>query len=69
MLSIAQKRLQATFQAKNREEYKGYTLQPAIGETGGVENIGYEVVNKYEPTRYLGSLELAKHWVDGHLGR
>lgn len=50
---------------------EGYTVRPAIGRTGGAENVGWELIPpaKGGPEWYFGTNEGALGGVKRHLGR
>jgi hypothetical protein len=51
-------------QAESRTTYKAWTIQLAIGSTGGALNVGVEASRTGECDRYFSNLGEAEAWID-----
>lgn len=60
----AKRASELSYQNDNRLVVYGWTIQPAIGRTGGVPNVGWEVNCPKESSHYFSTRTQCIEWVD-----
>ena len=61
---IAKRQADMQRQEESRIGYKGWTIQVAIGSTGGSKNIGVEALRHGDCDHYFSNVGEALAWID-----